>query len=88
MSVVVGNLVVVKTQPQLGVGRIERIFEDQNASEDKTRPAMTRVFFYDTGTFEVFSMDGLAPVPAGAPRHMELFTPKTLKSEVKKDGNS
>lgn len=87
MSVVIGSLVVVKTQPELGVGRIERLIENLDAPEEKKHHEMIRVFFYDTGTFEVFPMHVLAPVPAGAPRHMELFSPTTSNEEVKKDGD-
>ena len=86
MSVGIGRLVVIKAQPELGVGRVERIVAPKDASAQENE--MMRVFFYESGTFATFAENLLAPVPAGAPRHMELFTQKTSADEAEKDDKS
>lgn len=49
----VGDLVIVTAQPELGVGRIERILDDGNV----------RVLLYKDGSFIVRQSSELAPCP-------------------------
>jgi hypothetical protein len=49
----VGDLVIIVNEPELGVGRIERVLDD----------GRVRVLLYRDGTFIVRAADELAPCP-------------------------
>ncbi len=69
----VGQLVMVKSDLSLGVGRVERLLPKRTDSDAGSEPAQVRVFFYDFGSFKQVLEDALILVPAGAPRHQHLF---------------
>jgi hypothetical protein len=81
MGLSAGDLVVVKTHPQSGVGRLERLMNPQGECESHLDATIARIFFYDTGIFQEFSVQAIAPAPPGAPRHMHLHANKTQKEE-------
>ena len=54
----VGDLVVVPSEPGLGVGRVERVLTVHGAQA-------LRIFLYETGNFVVRGVDVTAPCPAG-----------------------
>ena len=51
----VGDLVVVKTEEEAGVGRVESITQD-----------LVRIFFYASGTFAVYPRARVLPCPENA----------------------
>ncbi len=54
----VGDLVVIVTAPERGIGRLERVLDD----------GRHRVFFYPTGTFWLGPAAEVRPCPVGFPQ--------------------